>query len=275
VIDTPKAKSFQPVVQHLHGGKMSEPIISLIGTSIRPDRYWRMAECWARRADNPGIVEHCLTYVPSVFEGVTLRSPFPHFKHAPDRDSGDPVRPSLVQATNKAAAFSTGKFLVLTCDDLFPPRHWDTDVLSAVGDLDRQAVLWVRNVVYISQGMITLWHHLICQPMMTRAYYQRYGYFVPPWYLARYTDMEFTVQAQRDNVIVDAREKMFFEHQDAHPAYEPDDTYREAWANRVKPQDTFDEATYHARAAKNFPRQWDIPTLAGWDSAAPAQTEAK
>jgi hypothetical protein len=251
---------------------MTEPKISLIHTTVRPERYFRMAECWARRADNPSIVEHCFTYVPSAFEGVEVKSPFANFLHAPDREPGDPVRPSLVQATNKAAGFSTGKFLVLTCDDLFPPKHWDTDVLAAIGDLDQPKVLWVRNVAYVPQGYVTLWHHLICQPMMTRSYYQRYGYFVPPWYLARYTDMEFTVQAQRDNVIVDMREKLLFEHQDSHPAYEPDDTYREAWAQRVKPQDEFDCSTYHARAAKNFPREWPIPTLAGFDvSAAPAQ----
>ena len=232
---------------------MPEPSISLIHTSARPKRVGHTSECWALRSDDATRIEHVITYDRTTF----VAPPQPVFEHSifkPQDDFFEPTKVSPVAGWNRAARLSTGKILMLVSDDYFPPMHWDSLVIEAIGDVSRETVLWVRNVAYIPQNIVTLWHHLICHPIMTRAYYERLGYFFHPSFHGRGCDNEFTEVAQRDRVIIDAREKLFFIHQDLHPAYEP---LEENEANaKVSEHYQKDWETYLARQRAGFPKEW-------------------
>lgn len=236
---------------------MSQPEISLIHTTARPERCDKVAECWYLRADHPGQVEHVITYDRTTFEYLPNLYGFGESRSHPQDDTPTPTKVSPVAGWNKAARLSTGKVLVLVSDDYFPPLHWDTLILGELKpfiDANASAVLWVRNVAYIPQNIITLWHHLICHPIMTRAYYERLGYFFAPWYFGRGVDNEFTDVAIRDKAIVDARDRISFVHQDAHPAYEPLD-FNEA-NSVVSAHYAQDWQTYLDRRAAGFPSEW-------------------
>jgi len=217
------------------------------------------------RADNPDTFEHVLTYDPRKFstdptkwfEGVGW---IHHFREtdiaAPQVEPGHEAEAGPVVGWNRAAALSSGDILVLVSDDYFPPRHWDTEIIKAIGDVKREAVLWVRNVAYVPQGFIPLWDHLICHPIMTRPYYERLGYILPPWYFGRGTDNELTEIAMRDNVIIDVRKTLAFQHQDSHPAYEPLEENESNGAVTAHYQEDWD--TYTARRARGFPKEWPV-----------------
>lgn len=226
-----------------------KPLISLLHTTARlPDGWQRAFETWRDRADNPGRIE----YVLCCDAGRNVVNPLMH----PDvKGYGSRVyvenagRRCAVDGWNTAAAASSGKLLITVSDDLFPPeaapataavyddegtlvtpaqparRGWDTELLIAVGDLDREAVL---DIEAGSGDLMTF-------SLLTRAYYQRYGYIFFPEYLGMLGDNDFTAQAHQDGVVIRARHLKFVHE---HPAYHTavmDDVYAhqhraEAWA---------------------------------------------
>jgi hypothetical protein len=59
----------------------------------------------------------------------------------------------------------------------------------------------------------------MCMAILTRKYYDRYGYVFYPEYFSMYSDNEFTKQAERDDVVINAKEIVF---QHFHPAFHPE-----------------------------------------------------
>jgi hypothetical protein len=117
-----------------------------------------------------------------------------------------------VAAWNAAAKESTGKILIQMSDDWIPISHWDAAIVQKLGDqLDDEAVL------RISDGHRK--DDLMCMAILTRKYYDRYGYVFYPEYFSMYSDNEFTKQAERDDVVINAKEIVF---QHFHPAFHPE-----------------------------------------------------
>jgi hypothetical protein len=123
-----------------------------------------------------------------------------------------------VAAWNAAADKSAGAVLAQLSDAWEPFPGWDSAILEAIGDTSREAVL------AISDGGRK--DDLLCMAIMTRARYKAQGHMFHPDFFSVYSDDWFTHCAYRDGVVIDAREKITFEHR--HPAFgkaEMDATY--------------------------------------------------
>ena len=136
-----------------------------------------------------------------------------------------PIQPG--KAWNAAVKEATGAFLICVADDLTPPPHWDSEIMTRV-DFSKEAALKVD---------LSGDHELMTFPFITRPYLERlareHGYQGGIWYPEYFgmrADDDFTACAQMDGVIVDATD-LKFTH--LHPTYgtaEWDDTYR--WQHR-------------------------------------------
>lgn len=189
-------------------GLTQHPLISLVHTTARtPDGWHRAYLKWLDTCDHPERVE----YVVSYDEGDRIRQvsyigeEFGSFKETVNKG-----RKCAVDGWNAAAAASTGKLIVTVSDDVFPPEHWDTLMLTALGDLDRSAVLEVDC------GLMEKNSNLQTFSLLTRAYYDRYGYIFYPEYVGMFADNDFTETAWKDAVMVSARHIKFVHE---HPSY--------------------------------------------------------
>jgi predicted O-methyltransferase YrrM len=123
-----------------------------------------------------------------------------------------------VAAWNAAAELSKGDVMVQLSDDWKPTKGWDTAILEAIGDTSKPAVLAI-NDGHRTDG-------LLCMAILTRARYKDQGYLFHPELFSMFSDNWFSDCAWRDRVVIDARDRITFEH--VHPAFgksEMDETY--------------------------------------------------
>jgi predicted RNA methylase len=148
---------------------------------------------------------------------------------------------SPVSGYNAAARIARGEILMQIADDYFPRPGWDVAIRRAIPDVGGEVVLDVDN----SDG--STW--LLPFSILTRRYYERYGYVFYPGYQGLLGDNEFTEQARRDRVVRDARH-IVFEHR--HPdrgMSENDQVYV-----RQKNRYSEGEQLFRERQAKGFPK---------------------
>jgi hypothetical protein len=187
------------------------PTISLLhATRNRHMQAIRARMEWLRMADHPERVEHLFAadYNDETAE-VFVRFPTAYMARA----GGGPVA-----AWNAAAELSKGDVLVQLSDDWKPTKGWDTAILQAIGDISKPAVLAIND------GHRT--DDLLCMAILTRARYKEQGYLFHPEFFSMCSDNWFSDCAWRDRVVIDARDRIKFEHQ--HPAFgkaETDATY--------------------------------------------------
>ena len=148
---------------------------------------------------------------------------------------------SPISAYNAAASVARGDILMTVSDDYFPPPGWDEQVRQAIPDVEQEAVLDVNN----SDG--STW--LIPFPIVTRKYYQRYGYLLYPGYHGLCADNEFTEQARRDRVVLPARHIVFEHHHPERGLAPMDDVYASQKQHYEAAKKLFSE-----RQARGFPK---------------------
>jgi len=187
------------------------PTISLIhATRGRPAEAGRCRMNWLQAADDPYRIEHIFA-VDADDESAPVFQRFPSV-FMRDGDGGP------VAAWNAAAKVSKGDILIQLSDDWKPFKGWDTAIINAIGDTKKPAVLAV------SDGFRK--DDLLCMAIMTRARYVEQGYMFHPDFFSVYSDDWFSHCAFRDGVVIDARDRITFEH--LHPAFgkaEMDATY--------------------------------------------------
>lgn len=177
----------------------NQPIFSLCHTTARLPDGWRAAlQTWYVRCNYPNLVEHIFV----TDEPVEM---VPIFENTIVAVNEGPK--TCVAGWNLAAKLSHGQFLINVADDWFPCEHWDTELLKVIPDMKGQYVVEVDTGG--NPGLLTF-----C--MVTRAYYERYGYLLYPEYIGVYSDNDFTDVARRNGVVIDARH-LLFEHK--HPLY--------------------------------------------------------
>ena len=177
-------------------------MISLLHGTTRPERWHEICQAWYDTCDYPKNVEYVLVYdkfpydfnIDMPFENKTILANY--------------GRACVVDAYNKAADSSMGEFLFYIADDFWPRPHWDTilDGLLTKSPMSNEAVYWVGT----GEGANAINH-----PLFTRAYFNRYGYYLWPEYLDLFSDTEFDSVARRDGVIVDIRDRIHFDHRQA------------------------------------------------------------
>ena len=213
-------------------------IISVLHSTARLPDGWRPAmEAFHSKAVHPELVEYILAIdedqdlsLPSL-EGTRWR----RFEVVKKGVKGPAA------ACNVAAQASRGDLLVQVADDYFPPPAWDEALRAAVPDFEEEVVLDVDN----SDG--STW--LLPFSMLTRTYYERYGYIFYPGYHGLCADNEFTEQARRDKVVRPARH-IVFEHRHVDRGHSTMDAIYE----RQKQHYEKGQALFKKRQAQGFPK---------------------
>lgn len=188
-----------------------KPTISLLhATRGRPMQAVRARMEWLRMADYPERVEHIFAVDP---DDETMEV-FTRFQTVfLTKASGGPVA-----AWNAAASASKGDILLQLSDDWKPFKGWDTAIAREIGDATKPAVLAV------SDGHRN--DDLLCMAILTRARYKQQGHLFHPEFFSMFSDNWFSHCAFRDSIVIDARDRITFEH--THPAFgkaEMDATY--------------------------------------------------
>lgn len=184
--------------------------ISLLhATRGRPGKAWRQRMDWLRTANNPDAIEHIF----AIDSDDDLSMPLVIARCVMVSGNGGPV-----DAWNVAAKVSKGDVLIQLSDDFEPFPGWDTAILDAIGDTSKPAVLAV------SDGHRK--DNLLCMAILTRARYKEQKQLFHPEFFSMFSDNWFSECAFRDGVVIDARDRITFEH--VHPAFgkaEMDETY--------------------------------------------------
>lgn len=170
---------------------------------------WKTRQEWFRLASDPDSIEHIFGIDANDPESVPLMVA----RAVVVNGSGGPVA-----AWNECAKLSRGAVMVQLSDDFAAFPGWDKAILSAIGDITIPAVLAV------SDGHRT--DDLLCMAILTRARHDQQGYLFHPEFFSMFSDNWFTECAHRDGVLIDARDRITFEHM--HPAFgkgEDDATY--------------------------------------------------
>jgi glycosyltransferase involved in cell wall biosynthesis len=187
-----------------HGKKIS----LLHATRGRPQKAWICRKEWLRRAKNPDAIEHIF----AIDHDDEASLPLCLANHIALTTTG------CVAAWNAAARKSRGEVLVQVSDDFEPPMGWDELILAELGDTNAPKVLAV------SDG--TRNDDLLCMAIMTRKRYQDHGHMFHPEFISMYSDTWFSYKAFADGVVIDARDRLVFQHN--HPLFgkaEWDETY--------------------------------------------------
>lgn len=175
--------------------------ISLVhATRGRPQQAAQCRRKWLERAANPDAVEHIF--------GLDASDQYARLL-AIHNHAWTPGNRGPVDGWNSAAIKAKGQVLVQLSDDWDPPLHWDAMILDALGDLDEEKVLAVSDGHRQDQ--------LLCMAIMTRKRYEKQGWMFHPEFFSMYSDNLFSKRAWEDGVVVDARDRIQFEH--LHPVF--------------------------------------------------------
>ena len=192
-----------------HFAQNGAKISLLHATRGRPAQAWRQRMDWLRLASDPDSIEHIFAVDSDDDESHMLCMA----KSVIVAASSGPVA-----AWNLAAQVSKGKVLVQMSDDFEAFPGWDKAILDAIGDTSASSVLAVSDGYRKDK--------LLCMAILTRKRYEDQGHLFHPEFFSMYSDDWFTDCAYRDNVVIDARKTIMFEHH--HPAFtdaEMDETY--------------------------------------------------
>jgi hypothetical protein len=188
-----------------HGGRT--PMISLIhATRGRHNMALGCRERWLNAAEDPSSVETIWCVDEDDADSVTVARQFSHVVVAPGG--------GCVAAWNAGARIARGQLLVQLSDDWLPAPGWDRALLAELSlagkSLDEPAV------IAVSDGART--DSLLCMAILTRARWEQQGReMFSPEYKSMHSDNEFSFRAWRDGVVIDARQRITFEHM--HPAF--------------------------------------------------------
>lgn len=113
-----------------------------------------------------------------------------------------PNRPCYIDAANYGVEKSNGRVILLATDDIFPPQDWNLEIgVKLKGNLDSDISLG-EQVLWVNDGVFP---HIMTMQIFTRQWWARYGFAFNPAYQSMHGDHDFTLRAQRDGVVVDAR----------------------------------------------------------------------
>ncbi len=124
---------------------------------------------------------------------------------------------SSIEAINTAAKLAKGDILIVISDDFDSPSvGWDRIITEAIGE-KKDAVLKVFDG--IQEDIITL-------PILTRAYYEMFGYIYFPEYKHLWADTEFTAVATKLRKVIKRNDIVILHNHHSVLGIEPDETYK-------------------------------------------------
>jgi glycosyltransferase involved in cell wall biosynthesis len=127
----------------------------------------------------------------------------------------------IVAAVNRGAKIAKGDILIFMADDFEAPSNWDLDIVSVIFDtiqnnkelsyrvgdvtLGRNA----QKVALLVSDNCNTAYNLLTLPIITKEFYQEFGYFFHPEFKSMWCDNFIYEQAKRNGYLVDARQIVF------------------------------------------------------------------
>jgi hypothetical protein len=216
-------------------------LFSLCHATARLPGWKEAAAQWLQKADFPSQLEYVLVTekLDLGLEDLFLKvEPYNrYYTDCPGSRGG-------TDQWNKAAWVSRGKVLVKVADDFFPCDHWDTELLKVIPNLDEP---WVVDVDNQDNA-----YPLIAHAILTRAYYDKFGYLEHPDYSHQMADTEFSDVARASGRVIDARH-LKFQHLTPDAGVPMDDVYARFRGNA----EALNRAReiYERRKAAGYPKE--------------------
>lgn len=212
-------------------------VISLIHPSrSRPDKSYKNSSEWLRKC---GIGEDIQLL-------VSVDDSDPELQKYKSRYGMSPLliykNNSVVEATNNAAACSSGDILVYLSDDFKCPDNWGQLILKEFEGVTEPMLLKADDCLQrFDVPVLTI-------PIMNRALYEILGYFWHPDYKSMFVDEDLYWTARKLGALKLAPHLKFpHEHVSVGKAQD-DDTYRRSAANWEQ-----GKAVFAKRKAAGFP----------------------
>ena len=208
--------------------------------------YWAdTMRAWFERCDEPREVQYCVVIHESRF-GITDAVPgWGAFSVLVNHE-----RDVLVDQSNVMMPAALADIHVPIDDDLFPPDHWDSLIIDAIGDPSQPVVLQCANC--------STRKDIFVPAIRTRALTDLVGP-TSPEYEHVFIDDEWSAQARKYGTVIE-RPDIVFEHK--HPAFGTarwDEAYLQS---NSRAQYTKGKEVFDRRQAAGFPR---VTSVAGWD----------
>jgi hypothetical protein len=172
-------------------------VISVCYTSARPAIVPVRVQEWISRASDAGAVEFVVTIDARMADHQESLATLPRTSVFVNHG-----RPCCVDGWNLAARKARGSILIQCSDDLHPPSQWDVAIRERLGGGDRAAVL------AISDGL-TARLDFLPHAIMTRQYYNEFGYMLHDAHWSMFSDSEFTIVAHRKNAVINGLDIAF------------------------------------------------------------------
>ncbi len=192
--------------------KSGQNISIVHATRGRPDQALAARELWLSRAETPAQVEHIFCLDGDDATSTLLRG----FRHSNTPGIGG----GCVAAWNAGAKVATGKILIQMSDDWIPPVGWDKAILDRIGNWAAPSVLAVSDAHRTDR--------LLCMAILTRARYIDQGFLLHPEFKSVFSDDYFTEKAYQDNVVIEARDLIFFHNNPFFTSAPADKTFAES-----------------------------------------------
>lgn len=206
---TDRAVMFQNA---FHAGR--KPKISLIhATRGRSSKAVACREAWLNAANNPAQIEHVFAVDRDDAESLEMSKQFTSVV-----SDGQ----SCVAAWNLGARAARGDLLIQLSDDWTPQVGWDEKLLALVEGKDLKTE---QVVIAVSDGHRK--DDLLCMAILSRARWEAQGDMFFAGYESVFSDNEFSLRAFKDQIVIDARDRITFVH--SHPVFrggELDATYK-------------------------------------------------
>jgi hypothetical protein len=172
-------------------------VISVCYTSARPALVPGQVREWLANAHDADSVEFVVTIDAASAEHHDALAGLPR-----TRVFVNPGRPCCVDGWNLAARKARGDILIQCSDDLHPPARWDADIRVKLANGDTIGALAVSDGCTASIDFLP---HAI----LTRRYYNQFGYLFHDAYWSMWSDNEFSAVAHSKNAVIDGREIRF------------------------------------------------------------------
>ena len=148
----------------------------------------------------------------------------------------------VVEATNEAAKHAKGNILIYASDDFKTPVNWGQSIIELSKNYGPEWLLRVDDCLQkITADVLTI-------PIMSRALYERLGYFFHPAYRSMFVDQDLFWTAKNLGVLKYAEHLKFPHEHYCNGKAVKDETYSRSERNWDA-----GKALYEQRKRQNFP----------------------
>jgi hypothetical protein len=172
-------------------------LISVCYTSARPSLVPERIQEWTTNSSNAEAIEFVVTIDEAFAADHGSLTKLPR-----TRVFLNPGRRCCVDGWNLAARKARGDILIQCSDDLHVPRGWDARIRERLKNGATIAVLAISDGLNASADLLP---HAI----MTRRYYNEFGYMLHDAYWSMWSDNEFSAVAHQKNAVINGLDIQF------------------------------------------------------------------